>query len=191
MPRDPDPVVEILARGEARPIDLLAVDDRLALFAGAGWDALVAGRYAAADTRGIRGWGVAVARSVPDLWRRARVEVTADGWTVHRGPAELVVVSTTPFYGRGLRVNPGARPDAGRLSVRVYEGPAPRLALEAARWAVGASPRARRIDAGSVTIRSLDGRLVPLQADGDLLGAETAWTFELRPAAVRLIGRWS
>ena len=70
MPRDPDAAVEILVRGEARPIDLVAIGDRLALFAGAGWDALVAGRYAAADTRGIRGWGAAVARSVPDLWRR-------------------------------------------------------------------------------------------------------------------------
>jgi diacylglycerol kinase (ATP) len=191
MPRDPDLVVAILARGETREVDLVAVENRLALFAGAGWDALVAGRYAAADTRGIRGWGVAVARSVPDLWRRARVEVSADGWAVHRGPAELVVVSTTPYYGRGLRVNPGARPNAGRLSVRVYEGPAPRLALEAARWAVGARPRARRVDAGSVTIRALDGGAVPLQVDGDLLGARPAWSFELRPRAVRLIGRWS
>jgi diacylglycerol kinase family enzyme len=191
MPRDPDAAVEILVRGEARPIDLVAIGDRLALFAGAGWDALVAGRYAAADTRGIRGWGAAVARSVPDLWRRARVEVTADGWTVHRGPAELVVVSTTPFYGRGLLVNPGARPDAGRLSLRVYEGPAPSLALEAARWAARQTPRARRVDATSVTIRALDEGTVPLQADGDLLGEAPAWSLEVRPRAVRLIGRWS
>ena len=46
MPSDPEGVAEVLARRDARPIDLVAVGDRLALFAGAGWDALVAGRYA-------------------------------------------------------------------------------------------------------------------------------------------------
>ena len=45
---------------------------------------------------------------------------------------ELLVVGTTPFYGRGLKVNPGARTDRGRLALRVYPGPAPALAVEAA-----------------------------------------------------------
>jgi diacylglycerol kinase family enzyme len=103
---------------------------------------------------------------------------------------ELMVVSTTPFYGRGLRVNPGARPDAGTLSLRVYPGPAPRLGIEAGRWALGMAPRARRIAASRVELRSRDGSDIPLQADGDLLGARPAWDFEIRPKAVRLIGRW-
>ena len=30
----------------------------------------------------------------------------------------------------------------------------------------------------------------PLQADGDLIGSRDEWTFEIRPAAVRMIGRW-
>ncbi len=190
MPRDPEAVVEVLARRDARPIDLVAVDGRLALFAGAGWDALVAGRYADAGARRLRGWASAVARSVPDLWRRRQVEVVADGWTVHRGPIELVVVGTTPFYGRGLRVNPGARPDAGTLAVRVYPGPAPRLLIEAGRWAAGVRPHAERVDAHEVTLRVLDGAPIPVQADGDVIGARESWSFAIRPAAVQLIGRW-
>lgn len=191
LPRDPDALAEVLRAGDARPVDLVAVDGRLALFAGGGWDALVAGRYAAAGARRLPGWAMAVARSIPDLWHRLAVEVRADGWVVHRGPIELAVIGTTPFYGRGLCVNPGARPDAGRLSLRVYAGPAPRLALEAGRWALGMRPRAERVDARGVDLRVLGGGEIPVQADGDVIGVRSDWSFEVRPAAVRLIGRWS
>lgn len=190
LPRDPEALAAVLAAADARPVDLVAVDGRLALFTGAGWDALVASRYADAGARRLAGWTAAVVRSVPDLWRRASIEVRADGWVVHRGPMELVVAGTTPFYGRGLKVNPGARPDAGRLTLRVYPGPAPRLALEAARWVLRRRPRAARIDAKRVELRSLDGEPILLQADGDALGARESWTLVLRPAVVRLIGRW-
>lgn len=191
LPRDPEAIAEVLARGEARPVDLISVDGRLALFAGAGWDATVAGRYADAGARRLRGWAAAVSRSLPDLWRRHAVEVRADGRVIHRGPIELLVMGTTPYYGRGLRVNPGARIDAGRLSLRVYPGPAPRLAVEAARWAVHVRPRAPRIDARHVEIRELEGGQLPLQVDGDVIGRRAGWNVDIRPAAVRLIGRWS
>ena len=191
LPKSPEGLAEVLARGEARPIDLVAVDGRLALFAGAGWDAIVAGRYADAGARRVRGWTSAILQSLPDLWRRGSVEVRADGWVVHRGQVELLVVGTTPFYGRGLKVNPGARPDAGRMSLRVYPGPAPRLAAEAARWTLRLLPRAPRVDARHIEIRSLDGRPIPLQADGDVVGAREGWSLHLRPSVVRLIGRWS
>jgi diacylglycerol kinase family enzyme len=104
---------------------------------------------------------------------------------------ELAVVGTTPFYGRGLTVNPGARPDAGRLSLRVYPGPAPRFAAEAARWALRIRPAARRVDAQRVEVRVGGEEEVSVQADGDVLGSRPAWSFALRPAAIRLIGRWS
>ncbi|MGQ0607581.1 MAG: diacylglycerol/lipid kinase family protein [Chloroflexota bacterium] len=191
LPATPDELVEVLVRRDVRPVDLIGVDGRLALFAGAGWDALVAGRYADAGARRLPGWASAVARSLPDLWRRPPVAVRADDWTVHRGPMELLVISTTPFYGRGLRINPGARPDAGRMALRIYPGPAPRFAVEAARWAFRIMPDAERIDARRVELRTLDDSGVAVQADGDVIGARPSWTFEIRPAAVRLIGRWS
>ncbi|MGH2427363.1 MAG: diacylglycerol/lipid kinase family protein [Candidatus Limnocylindria bacterium] len=191
LPPQPEELARVLASHDSRPIDLVAVDGRLALFAGAGWDAIVAGRYAAAGAHRLRGWAAAVTRSLPDLWHRPQVEVRADGWRVHRGPMELLVVSTTPFYGRGLKVNPGARPDAGRLALRVYPGPAPRLAVEMARWVLRAPPQAEVVLTSSVELRSNDQRAITVQADGDVLGARDTWRFEIRPAAVRLIGRWS
>ncbi len=191
LPREPEALVEVLVAGVARPVDLVDVDGRLALFASAGWDALVAGRYADAGARRLPGWASAAIRSIPDLWRRTSVEIRADGFVVHRGPMELAVVGTTPFYGRGLTVNPGARPDAGRLSLRVYPGPAPRFAAEAARWALRIRPAARRVDAQRVEVRVGGEEEVSVQADGDVLGSRPAWSFALRPAAIRLIGRWS
>ncbi|MGH2393282.1 MAG: diacylglycerol/lipid kinase family protein, partial [Candidatus Limnocylindria bacterium] len=190
LPRRPEGLASVLAAGDTRPVDLASIDDRLALFAGAGWDARVAGRFAANRAGGVAGWSSSVLRSVPDLWRRAPVQVLADGELVHHGPMELLVVGTTPWFGRGLLVNPGARPDAGRLMLRVYPGPAPRFALEAARWLARRRPSAPGVHASAVELRSADGRPLPLQADGDLLGERTDWRFEIRPAAARLIGRW-
>ena len=190
LPRDPRDIAALLARGEDRPVDLVRVGGRLALFAGAGWDAVVAQRYADAGARRLRGWAGAVVASRGELIDRHEVRVEADGQLVHSGPMHLMVADTTPFYGRGMVVNPGARPDAGQLMLRVYEGPAPRLALEAARWFMHVRPRARGIATRHVTISTLDDRMLPLQADGDVIGARERWEISLAPGAVRIIGRW-
>lgn len=190
LPRHPAALAGLLAAGEARPVDLVDVDGRLALFAGAGWDALVAGRYAAGGAKQVRGWAGSVVRSLPDLSRRWVARIAADGSAVHDGPMILAVVSVTPFYGRGLRVNPGARPDQGRVTLRAYEGPVPRQAAEAVRWVTRRLPSAPAVHAERVTLTSLDDRPIPVQADGDLVGEASEWHFTVRPAAVRLIGRW-
>jgi diacylglycerol kinase family enzyme len=190
LPRRPEALARVLAAGKTRPIDLVSVDDRLALFAGAGWDARVAARYAASGAGGLVRWASAIARSLPEAWRRAQVQVLADGELVHEGPMELLVVGTTPWFGRGLLVNPGARPDAGRLMLHVYPGPAPRFAIDAVRWLARRTPTAPGVAASVVELRSTDTRPIPVQADGDLLGERTEWRFEIRPAAARLIGHW-
>jgi len=190
LPRQPEALADVLANGTARSVDLVRVDGRLALFAGAGWDAVVAGRYASAGAKRLRGWASAVAGSIGELMRRRAVRVEADGALVHEGPMELLVASTTPFYGRGLRVNPGARPDRGRITMRVYTGPIHRLAAEAVRWAAAATPNAAPVHATSAVITALDARGIPVQADGDLIGERAEWRLEVAPAAARLIGRW-
>jgi len=163
LPRDPAALVDVLAGGGGRP----------------------GGRG-----RQWRGWAAAVTASLPDLGRRHRVRVVADGEVMHEGLMLLIVASTTPFYGRGLLVNPGARPDTGQLMARVYPGPAARLAQEAARWASRRTPVAPGVSASSLTITSLSARPIPLQADGDHVGEAAEWHFEVHPAAVRLIGKW-
>jgi diacylglycerol kinase family enzyme len=188
LPREPEDLAAAIAAGNARSLDLIRVDGRLALFAGMGWDAVVAGRYADAGARGLRGWASAIAASAGELVRRYRVRVAVDGAVVHEGPVELLVVGTTPYYGRGMIVNPGARPDAGRLTLRVYPGPAPRLAVEAARWLLHRRPGAPGVPGTAATVESLDDHPVPLQADGDLIGSAPRWTVSLVPRAVRIIG---
>jgi len=190
LPRHPAALAGLLAVGESRPVDLVSVDGRLALFAGAGWDAVVAGRYAAGGAKRLRGWAGAVLGSMGELRLRFDVRVEVDGTVVHEGPMALVVAGTTPFYGRGLLVNPGARTDAGRMTLRVYPGPEPRLALEAVRWAAHRRPSAAALHAQAAVVTSLDGRSIPVQADGDLIGEAAEWRFAVSPAAVRLIGRW-
>jgi diacylglycerol kinase (ATP) len=190
LPRDADELASVISAGVARPVDLVSVDGRLALFAGAGWDARVAARYAAAGARKWRGWAAAVARSMPDLVRRHSVMVEADGEVVHEGPMELLVVGTTPWFGRGLLVNPGARIDAGRLMLRVFPGPLPVFALEAVRWAARRQPAAPGHTARSVRLNAVGDTAIPVQADGDLIGERASWEFAISPAAVRLIGRW-
>jgi diacylglycerol kinase family enzyme len=74
--------------------------------------------------------------------------------------------------------------------LRVYPGPAPLLALDAVRWLARRQPTAPGVTASVVELGATDGRPIPLQADGDLLGERTEWRFEIRPAAVRLIGHW-
>jgi hypothetical protein len=166
------------------------VDGRLALFAGAGWDALVAARYAAAGARRLPGWAMAVARSVPDLWRRPLVEVRADGWLVTAGRSSSSSSAPRRSTDAGCRSTPARdrTPDApGSASIRARSH---RFLLEAGRWVVRLSPRARPVDASTVEIRSLDERGLPLQADGDAVGGRQRWSFAIRPQAVRLIGRW-
>jgi diacylglycerol kinase (ATP) len=190
LPRSPEGLVDVLLHGEVRPVDLVDADGRLALFAGTGWDALAARRFAESLLSGRAGWAMAIARSLPDAFRRPSVTVLADGQLVHEGPFQLLVVSTTPFYGRGLLINPGARPDSGRLVARVYSRAAPGLVAEAVRWIARRTPRTPPVDAGRIEIRAADGSLLPVQADGDMLGERTDWIFTLRPRAVPLIGNW-
>lgn len=194
LPASIEEQVRLLVDGTARPLDLVRVsgegaEPRVTLFAGAGWDAVAAEHYARTSLGHYTGWGWAIVRSLPAAVRRFDAEVAADGQIVHAGPMEFVVAGTTPYYGRGLLVNPGAHPDRGRLRARVYRGPAPKLAVEAVRWAAHRRPVTAGMDVDSIEVRSLDG-LIPVQADGDTLGWRERWRFELAPATVRLIGRW-
>jgi diacylglycerol kinase (ATP) len=190
LPHEADALAEVIVHGEVRPVDLVSVDGRLALFAGAGWDAHVTDRYHRSGAHGLAGWAWAVMTNLPRLLRRTDVEVTADGNPIYAGPVELVVVGTTPYYGRGLLVNPGARVDAGRLTARIYPGPVLSATAEMLRWVARRTPRARPIGAAQLELRTVNGDPILLQADGDVIGERPAWGFTSLPGAVRLIGRW-
>lgn len=188
LPRQPEALAATILAGHHRPIDLLRVGDQLALFAGAGWDALVAGRYADAGARGTLGWARAIAGALPALARRRVARLTVDDEVVFEGPMEMLVAGTSPWFGRGLLVNAGARADLGRIRIRIYAGPAPRLALDAVRWVARRGASVPYWDARHAGLDILDGGGVPLQADGDRIGEQSRWTFGVAPAAIRIIG---
>jgi diacylglycerol kinase family enzyme len=64
------------------------------------------------------------------------------------------------------------------------------MAAEVGRWASRRPPAAKGVAARTLTISSLTSRPIPVQADGDHMGEAAEWQFEVRPAAVRLIGKW-
>jgi diacylglycerol kinase family enzyme len=127
---------------------------------------------------------------VPDLLQRPEATVEVDGRVVHQGPMELLVVSTTPWYGRGLLVNPGARPDRGELVTRVYRGPLPRFAMDAMRWVAKRRPATPAVAGHEVVVRTPDDQPLTVQADGDVVDRRSEWRMGIHPAAVTIIGRW-
>jgi hypothetical protein len=93
-------------------------------------------------------------RRHPRLGRPARPARL--GWATARSLADLalLVIRTTPYWGRGLLVNPGARPDAGHLTARVYAEPLPAFAVEVARWFAHRRPGVSGVAAKRVAVPS-------------------------------------
>lgn len=208
LPRDADAQVRMLERGEARPVDLLAVT-------GGDAEALVAGSvYCGVDARAGElvnrshrlpaklQYPVATVRALA-TYRPFDLAVTIEGapdrpgvqHSQHR--AACVVVANSGYYGKGVHIAPSAVVDDGTLDVVVIEA-AGRLDL------IRSLPKAydgSHVDLDEVTVlrgRRVtisgtydDGGAVPAGADGEPLGslgtAEAPLTVEIRPAAVRIL----
>jgi diacylglycerol kinase (ATP) len=190
LARDPRRAARRLAEGR-----VVALDVGLARWpgghryflgsAGTGFDAVVAGRAGTRAGRLI--YARAVLRSLRD-YRPAEIAVRlddADAWT---GPAASVVVCNGAWFGGGMRIAPGARPDDGLLDV-VHLGALGRLEL--ARWLPTvywgghlANPRIALRRAARVRI---DARApLPVQIDGEL-GFHTPLDIAIHPGALRLL----
>jgi diacylglycerol kinase family enzyme len=153
-------------------------------WAGSGFDAVVAERA------GERGGPLIYARGVLTSlrnYRPAEISVRLDGADAWAGPAASVVVCNGAWFGGGMRIAPGARPDDGLLDV-VRLGALGRLEL--ARWLPTvywgghlANPRIQVRRAARVRIDA--GAPLPVQIDGEL-GFHTPLDIEIHPAALRL-----
>jgi YegS/Rv2252/BmrU family lipid kinase len=190
LARDPRRAARRLAEGR-----VVALDVGLARWpgghryflgsAGTGFDAVVAGRAGTRAGRLI--YARAVLRSLRD-YRPAEIAVRlddADAWT---GPAASVVVCNGAWFGGGMRIAPGARPDDGLLDV-VHLGALGRLEL--ARWLPTvywgghlANPRIALRRAARVRVHAVTP--LPVQLDGEL-GAHTPLDVEIHPGALRLL----
>jgi diacylglycerol kinase family enzyme len=187
---------------EPRSADLGRVNGRWFTFsAGMGLDASVVERVDAHPLRKAR-WGawyfteVAIATFLRRyVVNPPRLEVVADGRTL-RGVSVFLQNAErySYFENRPVSIVEGARIDSGDLGgavlVRANPIDVPTVAFRALSGAAKVAKH-RQIEAFSgvseVTVRSLDGRPVPLQVDGDHLGDDVEATFTVAPGALRVI----
>jgi diacylglycerol kinase family enzyme len=167
---DPARALRIALEHPPRRIDLGAIGDRLfAGIAGVGFDGDV-NRFVNERMRRWRGrWAYpyAVLRTLP-RFRPPVLEIDADGGRFH-GPAMLVALANSPFFGGGMRFAPRARMDDGRLDLILVEriskwkliGLFPRVYTGSHL----AHPRVRTFHVRQATLRADDSRTV--FADGE------------------------
>jgi YegS/Rv2252/BmrU family lipid kinase len=153
--------------------------------AGTGFDAVVAARAGARGGRLI--YARAVLTSLRD-YRPAEIAVRLDDADAWAGPAASVVVCNGAWFGGGMRIAPGARPDDGLLDV-VRLGALGRLEL--AGWLPTvywgghlANPRIALRRAARVRVDAATP--LPVQIDGEL-GAHTPLDVELHAGALNLL----
>jgi diacylglycerol kinase family enzyme len=185
-----------------RPADLGVANGRRFTFAaGMGLDASVVERVDAHPHLKTRfgAWYFAVA-SVQTFLRRyvigpPKLEVTAGGRTV-RGVSAFFQNGSpyTYFKDRPVDLVEGARLDSGDLSgvvlTRANPVDVPTVMFRALSGAARIA-RHRRVEAlagvTSATVRSLDGRPVPFQVDGDHVGDAVEVTFSVEPGAISVV----
>ncbi len=153
--------------------------------AGTGFDAVVAQRAGARGGRLI--YPRAALTSLRD-YRPVEMTVRLDDVDTWAGPAASVVVCNGAWFGGGMHIAPGARPDDGLLDV-VRLGALGRLEL--ARWLPTvywgghlANPRIAIRRAARVRVDA--PAPLPVQLDGEL-GAHTPLDIEIHPGALRLL----
>ncbi|MBM3674329.1 MAG: hypothetical protein FJW88_05130 [Actinobacteria bacterium] len=120
--------------------------------------------------------------------RSTDVRVCVDGRELHRGPATTVVVASGQFLGTA-DVVPRGHPGDGRLEVQVYAlARRERRALRA-RLPTGNHVPHPRIATGSgrAVEVTVDGRALPVLADGHPAGAVTRLGAAIVPGAIRLL----
>ncbi|HWF49094.1 MAG TPA: hypothetical protein VG294_00505, partial [Solirubrobacteraceae bacterium] len=129
------------------------------------------------------------------LFRPPRFEATLDTETVNG--VTVIVQNGTPYtYFRNLPVNmgEGAELTSGDLAGVVLER-ASAIDIPTVIWRALSQrarlARHRRVHAFSgvpgLRVRSLDGRLLPLQVDGDYIGAVPEATFGLTPGGIAVV----
>jgi diacylglycerol kinase family enzyme len=187
---------------QPRAADLGRVNGRWFTFAaGMGLDASVVERVDAHPLRKARfGAWYFTEVAVATFLRRyvvgpPRLEVTTGGRTI-RGVSVFMQNADryTYFENRPVSIVDGARIDSGDLGgavlVRANPIDVPTVAFRALSGAAKVA-RHRQIEAFAgvheVTVRSLDGRPVPIQVDGDHLGDDVEAEFTVAPGALRVV----
>lgn len=186
-PDDPEAIADLVVHGEARRIDLGTIGDRrFVLMASVGLDAEVVARI---DPRLKRRLGrlAYVATTLERLWRRypTRIEVEHDGGTARVAGA---IAAKACHYGGPFIATKRAGLMRPLFVLVLAHDVSPRAHLRyAAALARGALEQAEGISIHETTRVVFRAPAdLPVQADGDLVGATPA-TIELVPDALTLV----
>ncbi len=122
-------------------------------------------------------------------YRPQEVAVRLDGSEPIRGPMGIVVVANSRYFGGGMLVAPGAKPDDGLFDVLCLTGAGRTQMLtdllpKVYRGAHIPHPAVRLERATSVTVKSHER--FPLAMDGEPIGTGPA-TFTMLPRALRFV----
>jgi diacylglycerol kinase family enzyme len=196
-------LLRLADRWEPRAIDLGRVNGRYFTFAaGVGLDASVVERVDAHPALKARygAWyyasaavGVFLRRYVV---RPPRLEISVDGGAPLRGVSAFFQNGEpyTYFKSRPVHLVEGARLDSGDLAgvmltrARPYDVPTVTFrALSGAARIAKHRGIAALAGVHAATIRSLDGRPVPVQVDGDHMSDETVAELSVAPGALRVV----
>ncbi|SDY46325.1 diacylglycerol kinase (ATP) [Amycolatopsis xylanica] len=188
VPSDPLAAVDALDLTARRRIDLGRVGDTwFATVLCSGFDALVNERANSLRwPSGPRRYDVAILAELASF--RARPVLIRTEHETLQLDATLVAVGNTPFYGGGVPICPGARPDSGTFDVTVV-GKLPRRQLLRMLPSLRTGkhidhPAVRTLKAESV---HLDGNAWPVYADGEPLG-HVPTDIRCIPGALTLVG---
>ncbi|RKN47655.1 diacylglycerol/lipid kinase family protein [Micromonospora endolithica] len=188
LPHSPTEVADLLLHGRPRQLDVLRVAGQTVI--GSVYVGVDAAANELANRSRLPASLVYPSTGLRALlrWPRTRYTITLDGRT-ERVHAYTVVAANCGYYGNGLHVAPGARPDDGTLEVVVVRH-ASRLLFPVALWRMrtGSHVGLRQVTAyrtGSVTVRA--DRPVVVYGDGDPVGQTAEVKVEVRPGALRII----
>lgn len=185
LPRELAPALDVIRRGRVRVVDAGRVEFRgdddaprsrgFVNEVGAGLSAStirLVGRLAKRVGPRVGFAAGAVAAIATHRARPLRIE--ADDALVHEGDVSLVVAANGRYFGAGMKVAPGAKPDDGLLELVVVR----RLSVPRLLWNLpslftgrhGSHPAVSFHAARRVTIAPVDGAARPIDVDGESLG---------------------
>ena len=190
LPRSVAGIGRVLQSGVRRCIDVGRVNGRyFATIAGIGFDAeVVAGAIPLRRWAGSKPAHVAAILSTLMTYRptTARVRLDADEHVV---PLTFLAAANTNWYGGGLHIAPGARPDDGQFLI-VYGTGLTRLEILAVmiRAFSGRHLQHPKVMHHPAVVVTVEGdRPLATHADGEWLGRWPTLTFEIVPRSLHII----
>lgn len=193
IPKNISQAINIIRQGNTRSIDLISFEDKIAGFISVGATALVTELKLNHPLPGFWGhvWaGKKILSLKPQPWQ-IKLEDGLDnqGNRFHHLELEIpvldAVIAKTNYFGYKWLIAPFANPEDGWLDITFFEMIGPRYILSLPAIYFGRKQKSLRHYKARRII--LKGENLPTQYNGEFLGWRKEITFEVLPAALKLI----